>query len=448
MASEHADLPQERRLVTEIPGPRSRALQERRTAAVAQGVGSSLPVYVVRASGGIVEDVDGNRLIDFGSGIAVTNVGNANPRVVARASEQLARFTHTCFMINPYEGYVDVCEALNRITPGDHEKRSILVNSGAEAVENAVKIARHATGRQAVVVFDHAYHGRTNLTMALTARNMPYKQGFGPFAGEVYRMPMAYPFRWPTGPDNCGPEAAAQAIDLITTQIGPENVAAVLIEPIQGEGGFIVPGEGFLPALVEFCRKHGIVFIADEIQTGFARTGRLFACEHEGIVPDLITTAKGIAGGLPLAAVTGRAELMDAVHGGGLGGTYGGNPVACAAALAALETIEQDNLVERARAIGDVLLSRLRALAKRYDIIGDVRGRGAMVAMELVAGAGDKTPNPEALASVVKYCHAKGLILLTAGTYGNVIRLLPPLVISDALLDEGLTIIEEAFAQL
>lgn len=448
MASEHADLPQEPRLVTEIPGPRSRALQERRTAAVAQGVGSSLPVYVVRASGGIVEDVDGNRLIDFGSGIAVTNVGNANPRVVARASEQLARFTHTCFMINPYEGYVDVCEALNRITPGDHEKRSILVNSGAEAVENAVKIARHATGRQAVVVFDHAYHGRTNLTMALTARNMPYKQGFGPFAGEVYRMPMAYPFRWPTGPDNCGPEAAAQAIDLITTQIGPENVAAVLIEPIQGEGGFIVPGEGFLPALVEFCRKHGIVFIADEIQTGFARTGRLFACEHEGIVPDLITTAKGIAGGLPLAAVTGRAELMDAVHGGGLGGTYGGNPVACAAALAALETIEQDNLVERARAIGDVLLSRLRALAERYDIIGDVRGRGAMVAMELVAGAGDKTPNPEALASVVKYCHAKGLILLTAGTYGNVIRLLPPLVISDALLDEGLTIIEEAFAQL
>ena len=403
---------------------------------------------MVRPARGIVEDVDGNRLIDFGSGIAVTNVGNANPRVVARASEQLARFTHTCFMINPYEGYVDVCEALNRITPGDHEKRSILVNSGAEAVENAVKIARHATGRQAVVVFDHAYHGRTNLTMALTARNMPYKQGFGPFAGEVYRMPMAYPFRWPTGPDNCGPEAAAQAIDLITTQIGPENVAAVLIEPIQGEGGFIVPGEGFLPALVEFCRKHGIVFIADEIQTGFARTGRLFACEHEGIVPDLITTAKGIAGGLPLAAVTGAPSSWTPCTAEAWAAPTAGNPVACAAALAALETIEQDNLVERARAIGDVLLSRLRALAERYDIIGDVRGRGAMVAMELVAGAGDKTPNPEALASVVKYCHAKGLILLTAGTYGNVIRLLPPLVISDALLDEGLTIIEEAFAQL
>ncbi|HLU99461.1 MAG TPA: 4-aminobutyrate--2-oxoglutarate transaminase [Thermobifida alba] len=448
MATEHADLPQQRRIVTEIPGPKSRALHERRVAAVAQGVGSSLPVYVERAGGGIVEDVDGNRLIDFGAGIAVTNVGNANPRVVARASEQLARFTHTCFMVNPYEGYVEVCEALNRLTPGDHEKRSILVNSGAEAVENAVKIARNATGRQAVVVFDHAYHGRTNLTMALTAKNMPYKQGFGPFAGEVYRMPMAYPFRWPTGPDNCGPEAAAQAIDLITKQIGPENVAAVLIEPIQGEGGFIVPGEGFLPALVEFCREHGIVFIADEVQTGFARTGALFACEHEGIVPDLITTAKGIAGGLPLAAVTGRAELMDAVHGGGLGGTYGGNPAACAAALASLETIESEKLVERSRAIGEVLLSRLRALAERYDVIGDVRGRGAMVALELVAGAGDKTPNPEALASIVKHCHANGLILLTAGTYGNVIRLLPPLVIGDDLLEEGLSILEEAFARL
>ena len=448
MATEHADLPQQRRIVTEIPGPKSRALHERRVTAVAQGVGSSLPVYVERAGGGIVEDVDGNRLIDFGAGIAVTNVGNANPRVVARASEQLARFTHTCFMVNPYEGYVEVCEALNRLTPGDHEKRSILVNSGAEAVENAVKIARSATGRQAVVVFDHAYHGRTNLTMALTAKNMPYKQGFGPFAGEVYRMPMAYPFRWPTGPDNCGPEAAAQAIDLITKQIGPENVAAVLIEPIQGEGGFIVPGEGFLPALVEFCRAHGIVFIADEVQTGFARTGALFACEHEGIVPDLITTAKGIAGGLPLAAVTGRAELMDAVHGGGLGGTYGGNPAACAAALASLETIESEKLVERSRAIGEVLLSRLRALAERYDVIGDVRGRGAMVALELVAGAGDKTPNPEALASIVKHCHANGLILLTAGTYGNVIRLLPPLVIGDDLLEEGLSILEEAFARL
>ncbi|GAB3208235.1 4-aminobutyrate--2-oxoglutarate transaminase [Marinactinospora thermotolerans] len=448
MATTGPEIAQERRIVTEIPGPKSRALQERRLKAVAQGVGSSLPVYVERAGGGIVEDVDGNALIDFGAGIAVTNVGNANPLVVARAQEQLAKFTHTCFMVNPYEAYVDVCEALNRITPGDHEKRSILLNSGAEAVENAVKIARNATGRQAVVVFDHAYHGRTNLTMALTAKNMPYKQGFGPFAGEVYRMPMAYPFRWPTGAEECGPQAAAQAIEQITKQIGAENVAAVLIEPIQGEGGFIEPGAGFLPALVEFCRENGIVFIADEVQTGFARTGDMFACDHEGIVPDLITTAKGIAGGLPLAAVTGRAELMDAVHGGGLGGTYGGNPAACAAALAALETIESEKLVERARAIGETMLSRLRALAERYDIIGDVRGRGAMIAIELVAGAGDKTPNTAALAEIVRYCHSQGLVLLTAGTYGNVIRMLPPLVIGDDLLNEGLDILAEAFARL
>ncbi|GAA3749870.1 4-aminobutyrate aminotransferase/(S)-3-amino-2-methylpropionate transaminase [Spinactinospora alkalitolerans] len=442
------EIAQERRIVTEIPGPKSRALQERRLKAVAQGVGSNLPVYVERAGGGIVEDIDGNALIDFGAGIAVTNVGNADPRVVERAQEQLARFTHTCFMVNPYESYVEVCEALNRVTPGDHEKRSILLNSGAEAVENAVKIARSATGRQSVVVFDHAYHGRTNLTMALTAKNMPYKHGFGPFAGEVYRMPMAYPFRWATGADNCGPEAARQVIDQITKQVGPENVAAVLIEPIQGEGGFIEPGPGFLPAVVEFCRANGIVFIADEVQTGFARTGDMFACEHEGIVPDLITTAKGIAGGLPLAAVTGRAELMDAVHGGGLGGTYGGNPAACAAALASLEAIESGGLVERARAVGETMLGRLHALAAKHDIIGDVRGRGAMVAIELVKGAGDTTPNPEALARVVAHCHSQGLVLLTAGTYGNVIRMLPPLVIGDDLLDEGLSVIEEAFARL
>ncbi|MDA8370774.1 MAG: 4-aminobutyrate--2-oxoglutarate transaminase [Nocardiopsaceae bacterium] len=442
------EVAQARRIVTEIPGPKSRALQERRRSSVAQGVSSALPVYVERAGGGIVEDIDGNALIDFGAGIAVTNVGNASPRVVERAAEQLAKFTHTCFMVNPYEGYVEVCEALNRITPGDHEKRSLLLNSGAEAVENAVKIARAATGRTAVVVFDHAYHGRTNLTMALTAKNMPYKQGFGPFAGEVYRMPMAYPFRWPTGPGDCGPEAARQAIDQITAQIGAQNVAAVLIEPIQGEGGFIVPGTGFLPELADFCRANGIVFIADEIQTGFARTGDMFACEHEGIVPDLITTAKGIAGGLPLSAVTGSAELMDAVHAGGLGGTYGGNPAACAAALAAVEEIESQQLVKRARAIGETMLGRLRAIADRYGIIGDVRGRGAMVAIELVAGADDHTPNPDALGEIVRYCHSQGLILLTAGTYGNVIRMLPPLVIGDDLLDEGLSILEEAFARL
>ncbi|RSN40398.1 4-aminobutyrate--2-oxoglutarate transaminase [Actinomadura sp. WAC 06369] len=440
-----ARLPQERRVVTEIPGPNSRALQERRKAAVPPGVGSVLPVQVTDADGGVVVDADGNSFIDFGSGIAVTNVGNANPRVVERVKAQVERFTHTCFMVAPYEGYIAVCENLNRITPGDHEKRSMLVSSGAEAVENAVKIARYATGRQAVAVFDHGYHGRTLLTMTLTAKNMPYKHGFGPYAPEVYRMPLAYPYRWPSGPENCGPEAAAQAVDQITKQIGPENLAAVLVEPIQGEGGFIEPAPGFLPALAEFCRTSGALFIADEVQTGFARTGDLFACEHEGIVPDLITTAKGIAGGLPLAAVTGRAEIMDAVHGGGLGGTYGGNPLACEAALAVLAEIEEHDLAARARRIGGVMLPRLRALAERFPAIGDVRGRGAMIAIELVQ-PGTKEPDPGLTAEIARRCHARGLLALTAGTYGNVLRFLPPLVIPEHLLNEGLDVIEEAFA--
>ncbi|MFD0687680.1 4-aminobutyrate--2-oxoglutarate transaminase [Actinomadura fibrosa] len=438
-------LPQERRVVTEIPGPRSRELQERRTAAVPPGVGSVLPVYVADAGGGVVVDVDGNSLIDFGSGIAVTNVGNASPRVAARVKEQADRFTHTCFMVAPYESYVAVCENLNRITPGDHEKRSFLVNSGAEAVENAVKIARYATGRQAVVVFDHGYHGRTLLTMTLTAKSMPYKHGFGPYAPEVYRMPMAYPFRWPTGPGNCGPEAAAQAADMISKQIGAANVAAVVVEPIQGEGGFIDPAPGFLPAIAGFCRANGILLVADEVQTGFARTGDMFACEHEGIVPDIVATAKGIAGGLPLAAVTGRAEIMDRVHGGGLGGTYGGNPLACAAALAVLEEIEEGKLTERARRIGEVMLPRLRGLAGRYPAIGDVRGRGAMIAIELVR-PGTKEPDAALTAEIARRCHARGLLVLTAGTYGNVLRFLPPLVIPEHLLNEGLDVLEAAFA--
>jgi 4-aminobutyrate aminotransferase/(S)-3-amino-2-methylpropionate transaminase len=402
-------------------------------------------VYVTDADGGVVVDADGNSLIDFGSGIAVTNVGNANPRVAARVKAQADRFTHTCFMVAPYESYVAVCENLNRITPGDHEKRSFLVNSGAEAVENAVKIARYATGRDAVVVFEHGYHGRTLLTMTLTAKNMPYKQGFGPFAPEVYRMPLAYPYRWPTGPDNCGPEAAAEAIDKISKQIGATNVAALLIEPIQGEGGFIEPAPGFLPALAEFARANGILFIADEVQTGFARTGDMFACEHEGIVPDLVATAKGIAGGLPLAAVTGRADLMDKVHGGGLGGTYGGNPLACEAALAVLEEIEDGKLTERARRIGEIMLPRLRDLAGRHPAIGDVRGRGAMIAIELVR-EGTKEPDPELTARVARRCHERGLLVLTTGTYGNVLRFLPPLVIPEDLLNEGLDILAEAFA--
>jgi 4-aminobutyrate aminotransferase / (S)-3-amino-2-methylpropionate transaminase / 5-aminovalerate transaminase len=442
--SDQRELPQERRVVTAIPGPVSLELHERRRAAVSRGVGSTLPVYITEAGGGVVVDVDGNSLIDFGSGIAVTSVGNANPRVVRRVQDQVARFTHTCFMVTPYESYVRVCEALGRLTPGDHEKRSLLVNSGAEAVENAVKIARYATGRQAVVVFDHGYHGRTLLTMTMTAKNMPYKHGFGPYAPEVYRMPLAYPLRWPTGPAGCGPEAAEQAIGEITTQIGATNVAAVVVEPILGEGGFIVPAPGFLPAIADFCRANGILLIADEVQTGFARTGDMFACEHEGIVPDLITTAKGIAGGLPLAGVTGRAEIMDAVHPGGLGGTFGGNPLACEAALAAIEEIESQKLTERARWIGEIMLPRLRALAERYPAIGDVRGRGAMIAIELVSG--DGSPDPQLTGAVARRCHAAGLLVLTAGTYGNVLRFLPPLVIPEHLLMEGLDLLDEAFA--
>ncbi|MFD8707617.1 4-aminobutyrate--2-oxoglutarate transaminase [Kitasatospora sp. NPDC059648] len=438
-------LPQERRLVTAIPGPKSQELQARKLGAVAAGVGTTLPVYVTRANGGVLEDVDGNSLIDFGSGIAVTNVGNSAEAVVAKASEQLAAFTHTCFMVTPYEGYVAVAEQLNELTPGDHEKRTALFNSGAEAVENAVKIARAYTKRTAVVVFDHGYHGRTNLTMGLTAKNMPYKQGFGPFAPEIYRVPVAYPYRWLTGAENCAAEAAAQAIEIINKQIGAENVAAIIIEPIQGEGGFIEPAKGFMPAIVEFAKANGIVFVADEIQTGFCRTGQWFACEDEGIVPDLITTAKGIAGGLPLAAVTGRAEIMDAAHAGGLGGTYGGNPVACAAALGAIETMKEQDLAGKAQRIGEVMLGRLRAMQEKFDVIGDVRGRGAMIAVELVK-PGSKEPNPELTAAVAKACHAEGLVVLTAGTYGNVLRFLPPLVIPEHLLTEGLDIIEGAFA--
>ncbi|MEU9122136.1 4-aminobutyrate--2-oxoglutarate transaminase [Streptomyces sp. NPDC048506] len=440
-------LPQERRVVTAIPGPKSQELWARKQATVAAGVGAVLPVFVKRAGGGVLEDVDGNSLIDFGSGIAVTSVGNSAEAVVRRAAAQLADFTHTCAMVTPYEPYVEVCEQLAELTPGDHAKKSALFNSGAEAVENAVKIARAYTKRQAVVVFDHGYHGRTNLTMALTAKNMPYKHGFGPFAPEVYRVPLAYPFRWLTGPENCAQEAAEQAITQITKQIGAENVAAIIIEPLLGEGGFIEPAKGFLPAIANFAKENGIVFVADEIQSGFCRTGQWFACEDEGIVPDLITTAKGIAGGLPLAAVTGRAEIMDAAHAGGLGGTYGGNPVACAAALGSIETMREQDLNAKALRIGEVMKARLNAIAEKYDIVGEVRGRGAMIAIELVK-SGSKEPNPEATGALAKACHQEGLLVLTTGTFGNVLRFLPPLVIGEDLLNEGLDILEAAFAKI
>ncbi|MFC7218294.1 4-aminobutyrate--2-oxoglutarate transaminase [Streptomyces polyrhachis] len=445
-ATPTAGVPQERRLVTAIPGPKSAELLARKQAAVADGIGVTLPVFTARASGGILEDVDGNRLIDFGSGIAVTSVGNSAEAVVRRATRQLADFTHTCFMVTPYEGYVEVAEALAELTPGDHAKKSALFNSGAEAVENAVKIARAYTKRPAVIVFDHGYHGRTNLTMALTSKNMPYKNGFGPFAPEVYRVPVAYGYRWPTGPENAGPEAAAQAIDQITKQVGAENVAAIIIEPVLGEGGFIEPAKGFLPAIQKFANDNGIVFVADEIQSGFCRTGQWFASEDEGLVPDLITTAKGIAGGLPLAAVTGRAEIMDAAHAGGLGGTYGGNPVACAAALGSIETMKELDLNAAAKRIEEVMKSRLGAMQEKFPAIGDIRGRGAMIAVELVKDPESKEPDAALAGALAKACHAEGLIVLTCGTYGNVLRFLPPLVIDENLLNEGLDIIEAAFA--
>ena len=432
---------QTRRLVTELPGPRSLELEARRAEAVAPGVSSVMPVYVDRAEGAILIDVDGNALIDLGSGIAVVSVGHAAPAVVEAVGRQAARFTHTCFMVNPYEGYVAVCEALNALTPGDGPKRSALFNSGAEAVENAVKIARHATGRQAVVVFDHAYHGRTNLTMALTAKNMPYRDGFGPFAPEIYRVPMSYPFRDPAGLS--GAEAADRAIEQIERQVGTANTACVLVEPIQGEGGFVVPAPGFVPALEAWCREHGVLLVADEIQTGFCRTGDWFASQAEGVVPDLITTAKALAGGLPLAAVTGRADLMDAVHVGGLGGTYGGNPVACAAALAAIDTLRDPDGNAAARRIGDRVLGALRSAQARHPALGDVRGRGAMVAAELVR-PGTLEPDPAAARQIAGRCHRAGVVVLTCGSFGNVLRLLPPLVIGDDLLDDGLGVLVEA----
>ena len=436
-----AAVEQRRILRTALPGPRSAELGRRRSAAVAGAVASTLPVYVERAEGAVLVDVDGNQLIDLASGIAVASVGHAAPGVTRALAEQAADFTHTCFMVAPYEEYVAVCEALARLTPGDHDKRSMLVNSGAEAVENAVKIARRATGRSAVVVLDHAFHGRTNLTMAMTAKAMPYKAGFGPLAGEVYRVPASYPLREPA--PITGEEAAARATVMIEKQVGADQVACVVVEPVLGEGGFVVPAPGFLPALARWCRERGVLLVADEVQTGFARTGAMFACDHEGVVPDLVVMAKGIAGGMPLGAVTGRAELMDAVHVGGLGGTYGGNPLACAAALAALEMYERDDLPAAARRIEERVVPRLRALAGRAPAIAEVRGRGAMLAVELTV-PGSLEPDAAEAGRIARACAAEGVLVLTCGTYGNVLRLLPPLVITPELLDDALDVLERA----
>jgi len=447
---ESVEVPQVREVRTVIPGPRSAALAARRKASVPAGVGATMPIFAERAYGGVVVDVDGNSFIDLGAGIAVLNVGSSAPAVVEAVTEQVQRFTHTCFQVTGFEGYIALAERLNALVPGTHDKRSLFVNSGAEAIENAVKIARSFTGRQAVVVFDHAFHGRTLLTMSLTAKAMPYKSGFGPFAPEIYREPFSYPYRCAAGapPERCGEACADLAIASMDSQIGGNRIACVLVEPVQGEGGVIVPAEGFLPRLAEYCREHGIVFIADEVQAGMARTGRMFSCEHFGIIPDLLATAKGLGGGLPIGGVTGRADIMDAIHPGGLGSTFGGNPVSCAAALGALSEIESRGLVARAAHIGEIFQARLGSLAEEVPAVGDVRIIGAMAALEFVTDPKTKEPDPRATARVLAACHAEGVILLKAGTYDNVVRILPPLVISEDLLNDGLSVLEKAVRSL
>ncbi|HTQ58522.1 MAG TPA: 4-aminobutyrate--2-oxoglutarate transaminase [Bryobacteraceae bacterium] len=407
-------------LKTPVPGPRSQALIERRTQAVARGISQLTPIFVSRAEGAVIEDVDGNRFLDFAGGIGCLNAGHREPGVVAALHAQADRFLHTCFMVAPYESYVRLAEKLNALAPGDTPKKTILLNSGAEAVENAVKIARAYTRRPAVICFEDAFHGRTLLTLALTSKTHPYKAGFEPFPGDIYRVPYGLP--------------AAQLEDTFQRVVAAESVAAIIAEPVQGEGGFRVPPPGWLAAVHRICRRHGILLIDDEVQTGFARTGRMFAIEHEGIEPDLLVTAKSLGGGLPLGAVTGQAEIMDHTGPGSLGGTFGGNPMACEAALAVIQAIECGRLCQRAEQLGRQFRQRALAWQQRFPAIRDVRGLGAMQAFEL-AGA----PSTQAL---TKYCYEHGLILVTAGTYGNVVRILMPLAVTDDQMSEALDVIE------
>jgi 4-aminobutyrate aminotransferase / (S)-3-amino-2-methylpropionate transaminase / 5-aminovalerate transaminase len=439
------------RLQTEIPGPNSRALLARRTRAVPRGVPAVTPIAVVHADGAVLTDADGNQLIDFGGGIGVVNTGHRHPGVVQAVREQLDRFAHVCFPISTYEPYVQLAERLNRVTPGTHEKRTFFVNSGAEAVENAVKVARYFTGRQGVICFEHGFHGRTNLAMALTSKVMPYKKGFGPFASEVYRIPFPYCYRCEAGGrgdrrtgGQCCMASRARLDQIFAGTVDPDSVAAIIMELELGEGGFVPAPREYVDELARFAHDHGILFIADEIQTGFGRTGKLFAAEHYGLVPDIIITAKSLAGGLPLAAVTGRADVLDAPHVGGLGGTFGGNPLACAAALAVLDAMDEERIPARAQLIGDRIKARFREWADQYLCIGDVRGLGAMVAMELVTDRQTRAPDNALTGRVLSGALARGLVLLSAGTYGNVIRVLAPLTADDPLIDEGLVVFEAA----
>ena len=431
------------RLKTAVPGPRSLALAARREAAVPLGIGHSTPVYTESALGALLTDVDGNVLIDFAGGIGTLNAGHANPEVVRAAAAALEKFTHSCFSVAPYEGYVALAEKLNAITPGAFPKKTMLANSGAEALENAVKIARHATGREAVVVFEHAFHGRTLLTLSMTSKVRPYKLGFGPFAAGVYRLPFPYEYRG----HYAGARAAAGIEEFFRTQVAAEEVACVVIELVLGEGGFVVAPRDYVDTLARFCRDHGILLVVDEVQTGFGRTGRMFASEHYGLEPDLLTMAKSLGAGFPISAVTGRAAVMDSAQVGGLGGTYTGNPVACAAALAAIDFIERNRLPERAVEIGRIVEARFRAFAERFSFVGDARGLGAMRALELVKDRTTKEPDKDRTDRVIRGAYANGLLLVGAGTYGNVIRTLMPLVITDSELEEGLDVLDHALAQ-
>lgn len=427
---------------TAIPGPQSRALMVRRQAAVARGVAHSTPVFAASAEGARVTDVDGNVFLDFTGGIGVMNVGHSDPDVVGAVREQASRFMHTCFAVAPHADYIALAERLAKLTPGTFPKKAVFVNSGAEAVENAVKIARHATGRPGVVCFEDGFHGRTMFALSMTSKVTPYKAGFGPFAADVLRVPYAYCYRCTYNRTHpaCAFACVSAIEDSFKRHADPRSLAAVVVEPVLGEGGFVVPPIGYLAALAELCRKYGILLIADEVQTGFGRTGRLFACEHEGIEPDLLVTAKSLAAGLPLAAVVGRAELMDSPAEGGLGGTYSGNPLACAAAHAVLDRFESGELLKRSEAIGARIEARARGWARDFAIVGDIRRRGAMVGVELVRSRETREPAKQEVQDVVRLACERGVLMIAAGTYGNVIRFLTPLVISDEELDEGLEV--------
>src|SRR5271154_416389 len=429
---------------TEIPGPRSRALMVRREAAVPRGPYNTTPVFASRAEGATIEDVDGNRYLDFAGGIGCLNVGHRAPRVVSAIQEQLDKHLHLCFAVTPYESYIALAEKLNALAPGNFAKKTIVLNTGAEAVENAVKIARAYTKRPAIICFEDAFHGRTLMTMTLTSKAHPYKAGFEPFASDVYRIPFAYSYR--SEPGATAETFAHHLENAFKRHVAAESVAAVIAEPVLGEGGFVVPPRDYFKALQAICRKHGILLIADEVQSGFARTGKWFASEHFGIEPDLITMAKSLGGGMPIAAVTGRAEIMDAPGVGALGGTYCGHPLSCAAALAAIETIEKDGLLARSTAIGKRFEQRAHSWQKKWPLIGEVRGLGGMCAIELVRDAQTREPADSETKAIAKYCYEHGLITITAGTFNNVIRILVPLVVTDEQLDEGLNVIEAALA--